>query len=183
MTYSRHTRCPTFVSEDVYGFQPTPTGESSYCRPSSRPAPSPPYEAPMSEAELQAERLVILTEEQSLLEEATRLSLTPSDISGHRAYLVRLTAHTDRIRAFHGALFPAHTGRLPTPPVDRRQDRLQLAPCAACEHDDVRVILRTPHLLYLRCYACTHLWTVPKPGQFTWTGTNMPTHGPAQAGG
>ena len=78
---------------------------------------------------------------------------------------------------------PAHTGRLPTPPADRRQDRLQLAPCAACEHDDVRVILRTPHLLYLRCYACTHLWTVPKPGQFTWTGTNMPTHGPAQAGG
>ena len=22
-----------------------------------------------------------------------------------------------------------------------------------------------PHLLYLRCYACTHLWTVPKPAQ------------------
>jgi hypothetical protein len=82
-------------------------------------------------------------------------------------YGFRLTAHTDRIRAFHGALFPAHSRRLPTPPADRRQNRLQVARCAACEHDDVRVILRTPHVLYLRCYACTHLWTVPKPGQFT----------------
>jgi hypothetical protein len=98
MTTSHHTRCPTCASEDVYGFQPAPTRESIYSRPS-----------------------------------------------------------------------PAHTGRLPTPPADRRQDRLQLAPCAACEHDDVRVILRTPHLLYLRCYACTHLWTVPKPAQFNRT--------------
>jgi hypothetical protein len=98
MTTSHHTRCPTCASEDVHGFQPAPTRESIYSRPS-----------------------------------------------------------------------PAHTGRLPTPPADRRQDRLQLAPCAACEHDDVRVILRTPHLLYLRCYACTHLWTVPKPAQFNRT--------------
>ena len=94
MTTSHHTRCPTCAREDAYRFQPAPTGESIYSRPS-----------------------------------------------------------------------PAHTGRLATPPVDRRQDRLQLAPCAACEHDDVRVILRTPHLLYLRCYACTHLWTVPKPAE------------------
>jgi hypothetical protein len=112
MANSHHTRCPTCASEDVYGFQPAPTEQSSYSRPSG-----------------------------------------------------------------------AHARRLPTPPADRRQDRLRLAPCAACEHDDVRVILRTPHLLYLRCYGCTHLWTVPKPGQFTCTGTNMPTNGPAHAGG
>jgi hypothetical protein len=31
MTYSHHTRCPTCASEDVYGFQPTPTGQSFYC--------------------------------------------------------------------------------------------------------------------------------------------------------
>ena len=98
MTNSHHTPCPTCASEDVYGFQLAPTGQSFYSKPS-----------------------------------------------------------------------PAHAGRLPTPPADRRQDRLQLAPCAACEHDDVRVILRTPHLLYLRCYACTHLWTVPKPAQFNRT--------------
>ena len=171
MTNGHHTRCPACASEDVYGSQPAPRGQSFYCRPSSRPAPSSPYEAQTSEAELEPERLVLLTEEQWLLEEATRLSLTPSDIAG---------AHTDRICASHGALSPAHTGRSQTPPADRRRDRLRLAPCAACEHDDVRVILRTPHLLYLRCYACTHLWTVPKPG---WTGTNMPTQGPAQAGG
>jgi len=173
MTNSHHTRCPACASEDVYGFQPAPPRQSFYCRPSSRrPAASPPpYEAQTSEAELEPERLVLLTEEQWLLEKATRLSLTPTDIVG---------AHTDRIRAFHGAPFPAHTGRSPTPPADRRRDRLRLAPCAACEHDDVRVILRTPHLLYLRCYACTHLWTVPKPGL---RGTNMPTQGPAQAGG
>jgi hypothetical protein len=171
MTNSHHTRCPACASEDVYGSQPVRTGQSSYCRPSSGPAPSPPYEAQTSEAELEPERLVLLTEEQWLLEEATRLSLTPSDTAG---------AHTDRIRAFHGPSSPAHTGRLPRPPADRRQDRLRLAACAACEHDDVRVILRTPHLLYLRCYACTHLWTVPKPGL---TGTNMPTQGAAQAGG
>ena len=174
MTNSHHTRCPACASEDVYGSQPARTGQSFYCRPSFRPAPSPPYEAQTSEAELEPERLVLLTEEQWLLEEATGLSLTPSDIAG---------AQTDRNRASPGALSPAHTGRLPTPPADRRQDRLRLAPCAACEHDDVRVILRTPHLLYLRCYACTHLWTVSKPGQFTCTGTNMPTNGPVHAGG
>ena len=31
MTYSSHIRCPTCASLDVYGFEPTPTGQSHYC--------------------------------------------------------------------------------------------------------------------------------------------------------
>jgi hypothetical protein len=31
MTHSSHIRCPTCASLDVYGFEPTPTGQSHYC--------------------------------------------------------------------------------------------------------------------------------------------------------
>ena len=31
MTYSSHIRCPTCASLDVYGFEPTATGQSHYC--------------------------------------------------------------------------------------------------------------------------------------------------------
>jgi hypothetical protein len=31
MTYSNHARCPNCASLDVYGFEPTLTGQSYYC--------------------------------------------------------------------------------------------------------------------------------------------------------
>jgi len=46
---------------------------------------------------------------------------------------------------------------------DRRQNRLTPDPCAACGHE-VRVMLRTPDVLYMRCDRCLAMWTVPKPG-------------------
>jgi hypothetical protein len=49
--------------------------------------------------------------------------------------------------------------------IERRHDRIALAPCATCGHDkDLRVMLRTPYVLYVRCEHCVVLWTVPKPG-------------------
>ena len=50
-------------------------------------------------------------------------------------------------------------------PIERRRDRVHLAPCATCGHDThLRVMLRTPYFLYVRCESCIVLWTVPKPG-------------------
>jgi hypothetical protein len=51
-----------------------------------------------------------------------------------------------------------------TPATDPRQNRVAPAPCSACGHDEVRVMLRTAYVLYLRCEHCLSMWTVPKPG-------------------
>jgi hypothetical protein len=54
---------------------------------------------------------------------------------------------------------------LPSGPTERRQERLRLAPCAACgQENHLRVMLRTPYFLYVRCERCVIMWTVPKPG-------------------
>jgi hypothetical protein len=46
---------------------------------------------------------------------------------------------------------------------ERRHTRLTPDPCAACGHE-VRVMLRTPYVLYMRCDRCLAMWTAPKPG-------------------
>jgi hypothetical protein len=48
--------------------------------------------------------------------------------------------------------------------AERRQDRFRPDPCSACGHDQVRVMLRTDYVLYLRCDRCLTMRTVPKPG-------------------
>ena len=50
------------------------------------------------------------------------------------------------------------------PRHERRENRLELAPCSACGHG-VRVMLRTSYVLYLRCEQCLTMRTVAKPGQ------------------
>jgi hypothetical protein len=47
---------------------------------------------------------------------------------------------------------------------ERRQNRLQLGPCSACDHAEVSVMLRTEYVLYLRCDRCLSMRTVMKPG-------------------
>lgn len=118
----------------------------------------------MTDAELESERRALLAEEQELLEAHGRLHLRADDRSGQNAHRERLRAHVDRIGAFHDALFPAQPGQ-PRPPADRRQHRLVLLPCTACGQDDLRVLLRTPYVLYVRCEHCAAVWTVAKPGQ------------------
>jgi hypothetical protein len=51
-----------------------------------------------------------------------------------------------------------------TGPAERRHDRLVLAACTTCGHDTaLRVMLRTPYVLYVRCERCVVMWTVSKP--------------------
>jgi hypothetical protein len=47
---------------------------------------------------------------------------------------------------------------------ERRQNRWEPDPCPACGHDQIRVMLRTAYVLYLRCERCLAMQTVPKPG-------------------
>ena len=55
---------------------------------------------------------------------------------------------------------------LPNRPTERRQQRLRLDPCAACGYQEhLRIMLRTPYFLYVRCEKCLIMWTVPKPGR------------------
>jgi hypothetical protein len=51
-----------------------------------------------------------------------------------------------------------------TGPAERRHDRLVLAACTKCGNDAaLRVMLRTPYVLYVRCERCVVMWTVSKP--------------------
>ena len=50
-------------------------------------------------------------------------------------------------------------------PIERRGDRLVPAPCAACGHDDLRVMLRTDYVVYFRCEHCAQVWSVAKSGE------------------
>jgi hypothetical protein len=47
----------------------------------------------VTDAELEAERLALLAEEQALAVEHERLKSTPNDLDGHRAHRERLKAH------------------------------------------------------------------------------------------
>jgi hypothetical protein len=58
----------------------------------------------MTPAELEAERLALLAEEQSLLDAHERLHHTPDDRSGHHQHRERLKAHQERVRAFKAVL-------------------------------------------------------------------------------
>lgn len=48
--------------------------------------------------------------------------------------------------------------------AERREDRVVLAACTTCGHGTaLRVMLRTPYFLYVRCERCVVMWTVAKP--------------------
>jgi hypothetical protein len=48
--------------------------------------------------------------------------------------------------------FAAIDHRLFTPPF-----------CESCESSKTEVATRTDYVLYIRCWACGHVWSVPKP--------------------
>lgn len=47
---------------------------------------------------------------------------------------------------------------------DRRAARLEIPPCPMCAGADVRVTVRMEFVLYLRCWSCGWVWSIPKPG-------------------
>ena len=56
--------------------------------------------------------------------------------------------------------------RSPSTPVpyDRRKHTFTPPPCASCTSTTTEVAARTDYVLYIRCAACGHVWSVPKPG-------------------
>jgi hypothetical protein len=49
-------------------------------------------------------------------------------------------------------------------PLERRKARLALTPCKNCGSPHTAVTLRIEFFVYLRCPACAHVWSLPKPG-------------------
>lgn len=47
--------------------------------------------------------------------------------------------------------------------IERRARRYVPPPCEHCAKAQVKVVSRTPYVLYLRCFACAHVWSVTKP--------------------
>jgi uncharacterized Zn finger protein len=47
--------------------------------------------------------------------------------------------------------------------TERRARRYVPPPCEKCSKAQVKVVSRTPYVLYLRCFACAHVWSVTKP--------------------
>ena len=47
--------------------------------------------------------------------------------------------------------------------IERRAQRYVPPPCEQCGRPHVKVVSRTPYVLYLRCFACAHVWSVTKP--------------------
>jgi hypothetical protein len=53
-------------------------------------------------------------------------------------------------------------GLIPT--HDRRhRNRLVIPPCDQCASPETAVATRTTLVLYIRCGACSNVWSVPKP--------------------
>src|SRR4051794_26916378 len=47
---------------------------------------------------------------------------------------------------------------------DRRHaNRLTIPDCGQCASSETAVATRTTFVLYIRCAACCHVWSVPKP--------------------
>src|SRR5215208_2581542 len=86
------------------------------------------------------------------------------------------TGASARLPALHELHFRGRAMPLPDKPpcplaatlrdtiAERRQHRLRLGPCSACNHHQVSVMLRTEYVLHLRCDGCLSIRTVMKPG-------------------
>ena len=57
--------------------------------------------------------------------------------------------------------------QLPSRPVpyERRRYVFKPPPCESCRSSTTEVASRTDWVLYIRCDACAHVWSVPKPGR------------------
>jgi len=65
-------------------------------------------DGPLDDAGLEAERVALLAEEQSLLQEHAALHLRPNDRPAHAAHRGRLEAQQARLNAYHAALQRVH---------------------------------------------------------------------------
>jgi hypothetical protein len=48
--------------------------------------------------------------------------------------------------------------------VERRAVAFKPPPCERCASPQTEVATRTDYYLYIRCGACMHVWSVPRPG-------------------
>jgi hypothetical protein len=48
---------------------------------------------------------------------------------------------------------------------ERRKQAFTPAFCESCGSCKTQVMTRTDSVLYIRCWACAHVWSVPKPGR------------------
>ena len=57
--------------------------------------------------------------------------------------------------------------QLPSKPVAVERRRFAFTPpfCESCDSSKTEVATRTDYVLYIRCWACGHVWSVPKPGR------------------
>ena len=103
----------------------------------------------LTDAELETERLALLTEEHERQEAHERLHLTPDDRAGHAAHHERLNAHATRVRAFKDAL---QQRRADTPAVENvpRLPRV----CPVCEWPSITPSRRNSY----RCLRCAAVW-------------------------
>ena len=106
-----------------------------------RNAPAGWRDSPHPDSQLEAERVALLAEEQSLMAEHDALHLRPDDRPAHTAHRARLQAQQVRIRAY--------TAALRTTP--------QVGVCPACLATN---IASTPTGESLRCLACGAGWTL-----------------------
>jgi hypothetical protein len=106
----------------------------------------------MTEAELEAERLAILADEQELAEAHKRLHLTPNDLPAHAAHRVRLNDHAERVRAFKDALQQRRAAPLWPPAVE---DVSRVANfCPVCESPSITPLHRNSY----RCLRWGAVW-------------------------
>ena len=48
---------------------------------------------------------------------------------------------------------------------ERRKHAFAPPFCESCRSCKTEVTTRTDYVLYIRCWACGHVWSVPKPGR------------------
>jgi len=51
-----------------------------------------------------------------------------------------------------------------TAPTDAGYRRFVMPLCPECHHTNVKIVVRTDYVIYLRCWLCAYVWSVPKPG-------------------
>jgi hypothetical protein len=106
----------------------------------------------ITDAQLEAERLALLADEDELQEAHQRLHLTPNDRPGHAAHRERLNAHADRVRAFKDAIQQrwAPPGQPVLPPLQEPVAEV----CPVCESPSITPSRRNSY----RCLRCGAVW-------------------------
>lgn len=107
----------------------------------------------MTDAELEAERLALLDEQQELQAAHRRLHLTPADFTGHAEHREHLKAHQERLRTYHHAL-QQRTEEGPLPLASRDDVRFPFV-CPVCQSAS---IVPARRMDAYRCLTCAAQW-------------------------